>query len=286
MAIEILKQAKDALDKALQEKKLTQEFMRNLGPAVIDILQPVLQELANNSKLSKEEWLKAIEGIKINVPKSDIPQAQVDVKIPEIKVPTPQVTVNVPDIKFPEFKEIKLPKIVVPKPEVTVNVPPIRIPEMKWPDGEMDIKGWVKLQGVDFENPLPVQLRDSSGKPMNLIENLTQVISGGGGARIGKVSVNQLAITTVSDGTRTVTAGTAVALVSTSTPCKKLTVTALPNNTELVVVGAQTVVASSDGRRGHPLYASSAITLDIDNVQKIFIDSIITGEGVSFIYLN
>ena len=278
----LLQQSKDALGKAILDKKRNEEIIKSLGPAIIDVLKPILNEIVVNSKLSKNEILSALSNIKVDVPKIDVPHAQVDVKIPEIKVPTPQVTVNIPDIKIPEFKEIKLPKISVPKPEVIVNFDTSKI---KMPT-EMDVKGSVNLEGIDLRNPLPVQLRDSSGNAINLMENLTQVISSGGGARTGKFSVNQLDIHTVSDGNRTVTAGTALPLITASTPCKKLTVTALPNNTDLIVVGGQTVVASSDNRRGHTLFAGSAITLEIDNVNKIFIDSIVTGEGVSFIYLN
>lgn len=180
----ILKQTKAALTQALSEKKRSQEFVNQLGPAVVQALEPLLQEIAQNSKTSKEELIKALSSIKIDVPKSDIPKAQVDVQIPEIKVPQPIVNVTVPDIKVPEIPEIKIPKISVPKPEVTVNVPEIKIPDLKWPKDELDVKGWVGFQGYDkglLSNPLPVQLRDASGKPVNLLENLTTVIGGGGG---------------------------------------------------------------------------------------------------------
>lgn len=178
---EILKAAKEALDKALAQKQINQELIKTLGPAIIDSLKPVLEEIASNSKLSKDELLKAIAGIQIDVPPAEVPKAQVEVKIPEIKVPEPKVTVTIPD--FPEIKipEIKIPAIKVPKPEVTVNVPEIKIPELKWPKENMPIEGWVQLQGIDLSHPLPVQLRDASGRPVNLLENLTTIVGGGGG---------------------------------------------------------------------------------------------------------
>ena len=43
----------------------------------------------------------------------------------------------------------------------------------------MPIEGWVQLMGVDLANPLPVQLRDKDGKPVNLLGGLTQAMSGG-----------------------------------------------------------------------------------------------------------
>ena len=181
----ILEKVKLALDKAIQEKKMTQDFMRNIGPAVIDAIKPVLNEIAKNSqsaKLTKAELLQAISQIKIDVPKEVI-----------AKIPTPQV--NIPPIKMPDFPEFpKFPEIRVPKPEVTVNFDAsrIKVPAVKMPE-EMDIRGWVNLQGYDrgfLQNPFPVQLRDKDGNPVNLLENLTTLISGGGGggARIVKVS--------------------------------------------------------------------------------------------------
>lgn len=178
-----LQQAKEALEKALVQKKQMQEIVASLGPALAnalkdntDKLTPLLKEIAENSRTTKEEVLKAISEIKI--PKTEMPAMNISmadikppvVNVPEVKfpeIPTPQVTVNVPDIKMPPMPEVKLPKIVVPKPEVTVNVPPIKIPKLEWPKENMPIEGWVQLQGVSLNNPLPVQIRDAEGKPVS-----------------------------------------------------------------------------------------------------------------------
>ena len=156
---EILQKAKDALDEALKQKRSNQEFMRSLGPAIVDTLKPVLDEIAHNSKIPKEEVLKAISNI----------------KIPQINVPRPEVHVAVPDIKIPEIR--------VPKSEVHFDLSKIKIPDVKMPD-EMNIKGWVNFMGFDksfYKNPLPVQLMDAQGNPLKIFENLTQVMQGGGG---------------------------------------------------------------------------------------------------------
>lgn len=187
-----LQLAKEALNSAARERKRTEEFVRSVGPAIVEALKPTLQEISNNSRIASEELFRAISEVKIDVPKADIPRAEVEVKIPEIRVPAPVVTVNVPDLKFPDFPEIKIPTIKVPKPEVTVNFDAsrIKIPETKFPE-EMEIRGWVNLMGYDaglLSNPLPVQLRDKDGKPVSLVENMMQIVSSGGGARIVKVS--------------------------------------------------------------------------------------------------
>lgn len=279
-----LKLAKDALDKAIETEKRNRSLLASIGPAIIEIFTPVLDNLTSIFQQSHIELREEISKIKIQIPEIKVPEAQVRVEIPEIKIPE----IRVPEIKIPEIKipEIKIPPIKVPKPEVTVNPPSINIPKLEWPNDEMPIRGWVSLMGVDLNNPLPVQLRDAKGNPVNLFENITSISSGGGGARIGRVSVNQLDITVVGDGRQTTTAGSRVQLSTTSIPCKKVTITALPNNTDLVVIGSNTVVASSDTRRGHPLFTGSSITFDIDNINKVFIDVVTTGEGVTYLYTN
>ena len=274
-----LKLAKDALDKAIETEKRNRSLLASIGPAIIEIFTPVLNNLTAIFHQSHLELKEEISRIKIQVPEIKIPEIKVpEIKIPEIKIPEANVRVEIPEIKIPPIK--------VPKPEVTVNSPSINIPKLEWPNDEMPIRGWVSLMGVDLNNPLPVQLRDAKGNPVNLFENITSISSGGGGARIGRVSVNQLDITVVGDGRQTTTAGSRVQLSTTSIPCKKVTITALPNNTDLVVIGSNTVVASSDTRRGHPLFTGSSITFDIDNINKVFIDVVTTGEGVTYLYTN
>lgn len=115
----------------------------------------------------------------IKIPDIKIPE-QKEIKIPKIEIPK----IIVPDVKIPEIKipEIKIPKIIVPKPEVTVNVPPIKIPDLQWPKEKMPIEGWVQLMGVSLQNPLPVQIRDANGKPVDFAGNITQITGGGGKA--------------------------------------------------------------------------------------------------------
>ena len=89
----------------------------------------------------------------------------------------------------------------------------------------------------------------------------------------------------VADGRKVVTtAGTRERLVSTNTPCKKVTIMALLENTDYIVVGSSTVVASAGSRQGIPLSAGASITLDIDDLYPVYIDSVVNGEGVSYLY--
>lgn len=112
-------------------------------------------------------------------------------RISDINIPTPEFTVDMSQ---------------VPPPKVAVN-PIIDIPDMKFPS-EMNVHGFINLMGYDrgmLLNPLPVQLRDAGGNPIKLFENLTTLISGGGGGGFRHVLVDNLdeVSVTVTSGTNT-----------------------------------------------------------------------------------
>lgn len=91
---------------------------------------------------------------------------------------------------------------------------------------------------------------------------------------------------TMVDGRKTVTsAGSAVALGS-ATVLKKITIQALGANTDFIAVGASTVVAASGTERGILLGPYQSVVFTNDDLADIFIDSIVSGEGVSFFYEN
>jgi hypothetical protein len=62
-------------------------------------------------------------------------------------------------------------------------------------------------------------------------------------------------------------------------------ITALSGNTGVIVVGGSGVVASLSTRSGTPLLAGDTVILDVDDLAKVYIDSTVNGEGVSFTYL-
>jgi len=157
---------------------------------IVNLLMLLLNEVSTVGKINKAEFTEAIKSIKvqsnvtvpkIEIPSINVPEASVKVDIPEIKLPD----IHIPEIKLPN---ISIPEISVPKiPKITI--PPIKIPKIDVPDvimpKEMDIRGWVQLQGVDLNNPLPVQIRDANGKPINFG---ALAGSGGGGGGGGGIS--------------------------------------------------------------------------------------------------
>lgn len=131
-------------------------LMTELQKEQTKALLPVLEEISRQgTERMVAAFEKAIQAININVP---------DIEIPEIKIP---------NIYMPEFPRI-------PAPIVNYTAPEIRIPDIKMPE-EMEVKGWINLMGFDrglLSNPLPVQLRDAKGNPLNLLENLRQIMAG------------------------------------------------------------------------------------------------------------
>lgn len=91
-------------------------------------------------------------------------------------------------------------------------------------------------------------------------------------------------ITGMGHGVTTVTtAGTDVALAG-STACKRVMIQAQTDNTNYIAVGGSGVDATIATGTGIMLKPGDAVELDIDNLADIFIDSLVNGEGVRYLY--
>ena len=88
--------------------------------------------------------------------------------------------------------------------------------------------------------------------------------------------------TDIGDGSTTVTvAGTRVQLSTTSTPCKKVLITAKGANTGNMYVGGSTIASG----RGKQLVPLQDVEIEIDNLNKIYIDASVGGEGCDYVYM-
>lgn len=87
----------------------------------------------------------------------------------------------------------------------------------------------------------------------------------------------------VKAATRTVSsAGTQVTLTTTSTPCKSVIIKALSTNTGFIYIGG----SDCSNTAGYILSAGESISMDIDDLFKIWIDSSVNAEGVSYIAIK
>ncbi len=104
-----------------------------------------------------------------------------------------------------------------------------------------------------------------------------------GTAAIGKVSHDKSGI---GHGVTTSTSvGTAVVLAA-STVAKVVIIQAQTDNTGAVAVGGSGVLATVATGTGVLLYAGDSIALEIDNLNDVYFDVTISGDGVRYTYLS
>ena len=82
------------------------------------------------------------------------------------------------------------------------------------------------------------------------------------------------------------TAGTAVQVNPVSTPCAQLTITANEGNVGELVYGGSNVKAAVNGRIGTPLIQGQSVTLPIDDLSKVYLDAVTSGDGFSYSWLS
>lgn len=88
-------------------------------------------------------------------------------------------------------------------------------------------------------------------------------------------------IEAVSEGSATVTtAATRVQLSTVS--CVKVDIQAKLGNTGIIVVGGSGVVASSGTRKGIALNAGDSYLVEVRNLNLLWIDSTVSGEGITY----
>lgn len=134
-------------------------LMSTVGQDLAKMMAPFLTEVANSARANKENLKEAMQEL----------MGQVSAR--ELAIDTKPIT---------DAIERAMGNVYIPEPKVTITSPQVIVPEIKMPT-EMDIKGWVRLMGVDMENPLPVQIRDARGKPVVFPESFAQIMGGGSG---------------------------------------------------------------------------------------------------------
>ena len=210
----------------------------------------------------------------------------------QLEIPTPQVDVNVPDVIVPD---IKVPEVNVPQSNVEVNI-----------DIDRLLNALEPLQVLSRAKKKPLAVRLSDGekfvKLSNILEKLAttvqesnkQVVAYSSGP--SEVDISASSQTSISNpqgyasigNGRTVvtTAGTRVQLSATSVKCKRVVIIGEEDNNGTIAVGGSTVVASLATRQGVPLVALQSETIYINNLNKIYLDATVNGEGVTYVYYN
>ena len=106
----------------------------------------------------------------------------------------------------------------------------------------------------------------------------------------GKLNVNATlvahGITGGADGVKTVSSAGTDVVLGLSTSIKKVDIQAQTDNTGLIAVGFTGVDATEATGTGIILYAGDTYSLEINNLNLIYIDSTVSGEGVRFTYFT
>lgn len=103
----------------------------------------------------------------------------------------------------------------------------------------------------------------------------------------GGVQITKHSNTGIDDGRMVVaSAGTAETLTASSTPCTKVNIMAEKNNTGIICVGGSSVVAAEATRTGIPLDAGQSHTIEIDDLVKIYLDTTVSTDGVTYNYFT
>jgi hypothetical protein len=87
------------------------------------------------------------------------------------------------------------------------------------------------------------------------------------------------------------TAGTRQRLNASALKVRRAIITAHTNNRDAVVIGGSTVVAAlgtagAATRRGTPLFPNDTVSVDYDDLTNIWIDAVVSGDGVSVWYFT
>ena len=190
MDLKTLKQTNRAIQEALEvarEKRNEEDrkyIVSSIGQDLVKILQPLLEKVAENSRLTRDDIKDIVSKIKVESPSvsvnSETPRAEVKVDIPDIRTDGIEKTIDEAIKKG--FSKVR---VSVPKPEVTVEPAPVKMP------GEMEVKG---LKGfiskllkrldkpfrVEFEKEdvQKVILSDDEGQTYKA---LSYAVGGGGG---------------------------------------------------------------------------------------------------------
>ena len=100
------------------------------------------------------------------------------------------------------------------------------------------------------------------------------------GATIDIGDVEILGHSTIGHGSNTAVSDTTAEVLTTSTACKHIDIMAAIANTGIIYVGGSGVTAAT----GVALYAGDVYSVDMDNLNDVYVISSVDGEDVQWVY--
>ena len=127
-----------------------------------------------------------------------------------------------------------------------------------------------------------VKIIDNDGDVVTVTSNKLDVnatLVAGALIDIGDVEI--LGHSTISNAGNT-DIGTSVESIGASAACKHIDIMASIANTGIIYVGASNLTAA----RGIALYPGDVYSIDIDNIDNIYVLATVDGEDVNYVYFN
>jgi len=205
---------------------------------------------------------------------------------PTFDVQIPEIDVKVPEIKASEIKvpKIKIPNINVPEPHITVN------PEIDLDFSEL-LAALEPLRFLSDKATKPLSVRLSDGKRFisalkTVSDKVVRAFAAGGMTSAEWKSAYKSVAPDICGAVGTLrkavtTAGTKEQVTSTSTSIKYCLICGDTGNTDLLVAGDSNVVAAASSQRGTVIIPGNVpVRFEIDNLNKLYVDSIVNGEAI------
>ncbi len=203
-----------------------------------------------------------------------------DIKVSNLK----DINVNA-EVKMPEVQKVT----IVESPEVKVDKASKWVPSLITHSLKALIESFDKRfsKGIEVYSsdqdklrPQAVIVVDVHGRPVNIGGGATVVPmpgATGGTPPPANINCNRKTVTTP---------GTAERLTTTFTLCRKVIITAPSGNSGEIYVGCSQVSAVAGSQKGLLLLPTGSVSIDINDVSKIYIDATVAGEGVTYTYLT
>jgi len=246
------------VSQTLGTKEAVEKFTKHL-----DKLSDKVDKLTNKPDPDQSEILNAVSEVIIGF-KEDI-NSVVDglkkQKPPKITVPAAQVS--------------------VPAPEVTVEAPDFTKIEKKLDQSFTKIARSISDSKPEFDLTPLIEKMDQMSDKLTSIDTATRMKPLPGSMKVTNSDGSAVFSTPtfVPHGSTTITTAGNKVILSESTPLKSVTIKALVTNTGIIYVGGVNVSSSN----GFQLSAGETVNLDIDDVNKIYLDSSVNSEGVTWL---
>lgn len=270
------KTIQNIVDKAKQvilKKNEEIVFLKTGLKAAMGGKEPILLKMPNDIKIEnlpdvqkvRIENYKEIQDVKI----LNIEDLKAEVKMPEIQ------NVRVIDADAKNLTSKWVPELITHSIKAIAKM-----------ISDVTSKGiLIKTDPEDKLSPQAVIIVDTRGRPVDLAKL-------GGGAMLvpsmGPTGGGVKKPATIIGSGRTVVsvAGTAVKIQNTSQVCREITITALDSNTDAIFVGGSDVLATAGSEKGLLLTPTGSVTIDIDDVSKIYVDARESGDAVTYTYVR